>query len=60
MSPGELLERGPFSKCWQYVRSIMHAVLAAMDEAVSAEDAVWLLSTKRDLYSRSVIPKGRS
>lgn len=47
MSPGELLEHGPFSECWQYVQLIICIVLAATAKAVSAMDAAQLVSAKR-------------
>lgn len=47
MSPGELLEHGPFSECWQYVQLIIGIVLAATAEAVSAMDAAQIVSAKK-------------
>jgi len=47
VSPGELLEHGPFSECWQYVQLIICIVLAATAEAVSAMDAAQPVSAKR-------------
>ena len=47
MSPGELLEHGPFSEYWQYVPLIICIVLAATAGAVCAMDAAQLVSAKR-------------
>lgn len=46
VSPGELLEHGPFSEPWQDARLIICIVLAAWAEAVSAMDAAQLVSAK--------------